>query len=124
MDEYVSFEKEMVKAHHLVAVLEARERHLSDRVLLVVGLLSRQEGRIGGEGEVDTREAVFCLGLDGLCHQMIHSRQQVSLELVQIDVQRPIEAKGRGDRRDNLRDQMVQVGEAGRNDAEVLLQMS
>jgi hypothetical protein len=71
MDEYVSFGKDMVKAHHLVAVLKARERHLSDRVLLVVGLLSRQEGRIGGEGEVDTREAVFCLGLN-LCNQMIH----------------------------------------------------
>jgi hypothetical protein len=72
MNEYVSFGKEIAKAHHLVAVLEARERHLSDRVLLVVGLLSRQEGCIGGEGEVNTREAVFCLRLDGLCHQMIH----------------------------------------------------
>jgi hypothetical protein len=30
MDEYMLFGKEMAKAHHLIAVLEAREHHLND----------------------------------------------------------------------------------------------
>lgn len=46
-----------VALHHLVTSLEARERHVDDRVLLVMGLLGGDDGREGGEGEVDTREA-------------------------------------------------------------------
>jgi hypothetical protein len=41
----------------LVAALEAREGHLSDRVLLVGGLVGRQKWSVCGEREVDTREA-------------------------------------------------------------------
>jgi hypothetical protein len=44
-------------SYHLVAVLEAREGHLSNRVLLVGGLLSRQQRSIGSEREMDTGEA-------------------------------------------------------------------
>jgi hypothetical protein len=42
---------------HLVAALEAREGHFVDRVLLVGGLGSREQGSIGGKREVNTREA-------------------------------------------------------------------
>ena len=40
-------------------------------------------------------------------------RHQVGLELVQVDIQATIETKRRGDARDDLSNQPVQVGEAG-----------
>ena len=46
-------------------------------------------------------------------HTKRHLRNQIRLELVQVDVERPIETERDGDRRDNLSDQPVQVGEAG-----------
>lgn len=41
---------------HLVACLEAREGHISHGVLLMMGLLSGDDGSEGSQGEVDTRE--------------------------------------------------------------------
>ena len=93
-----------VALDHLVAGLEARERHLGDGVLLVVRLVGGEERREAGDGEVDTREG-----------------HQVRLELVEIDVQATIESERSGDRRDDLGDESVQVGEARRGDVEVLL---
>lgn len=45
-----------VTLHHLGARLEARQRHLRNSVLLVGSLVGRDEGREGGEGEVNTGE--------------------------------------------------------------------
>ena len=47
-----------VALYHLVAGFEAGERHINDGVLLVVGLLGRDNGREGGKREVYAREAV------------------------------------------------------------------
>lgn len=44
-----------IALNHLVVGLETRHGHLVDRVRLVEGLFSRDDGRIGGEREVDTR---------------------------------------------------------------------
>ena len=46
-----------VALDHLVAGLEAGERHVDDGVLLVVGLLGRDDRSESGKGEVDTGEA-------------------------------------------------------------------
>ena len=93
-----------VALDHLIPGLEARERHVSDRVLLMVSLLGGDDGSKRSEGEVDTGE-----------------RNKVRLELVQVDVEGTIETEGGGDRRDNLSDQPVEVGEARRRDVEPLL---
>ena len=50
-----------------------------------------------------------------------NSRNQVGLELVQVDVERAVETERSRDRRDDLSDEAVQVGEAGLRNAEVLL---
>lgn len=50
-----------------------------------------------------------------------HVRNKVGLELVQVNVQGAIETEGRGDRGDDLGDEPVQVGEAGRADVQTLL---
>jgi hypothetical protein len=73
-----------VALDHLVVGLEARHGHLLDRVGLVGGLGSRDDGRVRNEREVDARV-----------------RDQVGLELVKIDVERAIEAERRGDRGDD-----------------------
>ena len=49
------------------------------------------------------------------------SRHQVRLELIEIDVQGPVETQRGGDGRDNLSDEPVEVGEARRSDAKPLL---
>ena len=69
-----------VALDHLVVGLEAGHGHLLDRVGLVGGLGGRDNGRIGDEREVDTRVG-----------------DQVGLELVQVDVERAVEAERRGD---------------------------
>jgi len=73
--------------------LESRVGDLGHRELLVVCLLSRDDRGIRGKHEVDTRV-----------------RDQVSLELSDIDVQSTVEAKRSSQRRDDLGDQSVQVG--------------
>ena len=55
----------------------------------------------------------------GVCH--VYVRNQVGLELVQVDVERTIETKRGRDRRDNLSNETVQVSEAGGGDAQSLL---
>lgn len=91
-----------VALDHLVVRLEARDGHLGDRVGLVEGLVGGNDGRVGRQGEVDTGEG-----------------DEVGLELVQVDVERAVEAQRGGDRRDDLGDQAVEVGERGGRDAEV-----
>ena len=62
----------------------------------MVRLFRRNDGRIGGQREVDP----------GV-------RDQVGLELGQIDVEGAVEAKGGGDGGHDLADETVQVGVGG-----------
>ena len=48
-----------------------------------------------------------------------HPRHQVGLELVQIHVERTVETKRRGDRRDDLGDESIQVGVRRSGNAEI-----
>lgn len=73
-----------VALDHLVVGLEARHGHLLDRVGLVGGLGGRDDGRVRNEREVNTRVG-----------------HQVGLELVEVDVERAVEAERRGDRGDD-----------------------
>lgn len=111
-----------VALDHLVVGLEARHGHFLHGVGLVGSLGSRDDGGVGDQREVDARV-----------------RHQVGLELVQIDVQRPVETQGSGDRRDDcsmlardstaqqnrarprrtLSDQTVEVDVVGALEAEV-----
>ena len=84
-----------VALDHLVAGLEAREGHLRDGVLLMVGLVRGEERRERRDREVDTREG-----------------DKVGLELVQVDVQRSVKAERSSDRRHDLSDEPVEVREA------------
>ena len=51
----------------------------------------------------------------------LNSRDQVSLELVQVHVERAVEAKRSCDGRNDLCDEPVEVGEAWRRNVKVLL---
>jgi len=82
--------------------LERAVGDLRHRQLLVLRLLRRDDGRVGRQHEVDAR-----LG------------HQVGLELGHVHVQRAVEAQRRGQRRDDLRDQPVQVGLGRALDVEV-----
>ena len=48
-----------VTFHHLVTSLKAGEGHVGNRVLLMVGLVGGDDRRIGGKGEMNTREAMI-----------------------------------------------------------------
>ena len=48
-------------------------------------------------------------------------RNQVGLELIQINVQGSIKSEGGGDGRDDLSDETVEVSEAGVSNVQVLL---
>jgi len=87
---------------HLVGGLEAGVGDLRDRELLVVSLLGGDDGRVGGEREVDSR----------VWHQ-------VGLELSEIDVEGTVESERGGDRGDDLADESVQVGVSWSLDVEV-----
>merc|ERR1711871_814289 len=76
--------------------LEGGVGDLGDGQLLVVGLLGRDDGGVRGQHEVDA----------GVGHQ-------VGLELGHIDVEGTIKAQRRGQRRDDLGDDAVQVGVGG-----------
>ena len=91
-----------VTLDHLVVGLEAVGGHLSDRVGLVGSLVSGDDGRVGDQREVDTGVG-----------------DQVSLELVQVDVEGTVEAERSSDGGNNLSDQTVQVLVAGTLNAEV-----
>lgn len=69
---------------HLVVGLKAGHGDFLNRIRLVGGLGGGDNGRVGNEREVNTRV-----------------RDQVGLELVQIDVQRAVESERGGDRRHN-----------------------
>jgi hypothetical protein len=49
-----------------------------------------------------------------------NSRNKISLELVQVDIKGAIKAEGRGDGRDDLRNQSVQVCKARLCDVEAI----
>mmetsp|Transcript_985 Transcript_985/g.4183 ORF Transcript_985/g.4183 Transcript_985/m.4183 type:complete len:495 (-) Transcript_985:76-1560(-) len=74
---------------------------LRDGELLVVRLLRGDHGGVGGEHEVDARVG-----------------HQVGLELGDVDVERTVEAEGRGEGRDHLADEAVEVGVGGALDVE------
>lgn len=93
-----------VALDHLITLLEASIGHVQDRVLLVLGLIGGDERRESGKREVDAGE-----------------RDQVGLELVQINVKGASKTEGGGDGRDDLRDETVEVGEARKRYAQVLL---
>merc|ERR1739836_255871 len=78
---------------HLVGWLKASVGDLRDGELLMVGLLGRDDGCIGDQGEVDP----------GVGHQ-------VGLELSQVHVQGSVEPQGGGDGGHDLADQPVEVG--------------
>jgi hypothetical protein len=76
--------------------LESRVGDLSNRELLVVGLLGRDDGSVRGKHKVDTGVG-----------------DQVSLELSNINIKSTIETEGGGQRRDKLGNKSVQVGVSG-----------
>jgi len=82
--------------------LEDRVGDLGDRELLMVGLLGRDDGAEGGDDAVDARVG-----------------HQVGLKLGDVHVKRAIEAERRRQRRDDLRDQALEVGVRGALDVEV-----
>lgn len=73
-----------VTLNHLIVGLEARHGDFLDRVGLMSSLGSRDDRSVGNEREMNAR-----IG------------HQVGLKLVQINVQRAIEAEGRGNGGDN-----------------------
>ena len=81
--------------------LEGRVGDLGHGQLLVVGLLGGNDGSVRGEHEVDARVG-----------------HQVGLELGDIDVEGAVETERRGQRRNNLGDQTVEVGVGGALDVE------
>jgi hypothetical protein len=87
---------------HLVGGLEAGVGDLRDGQLLVVGLLGRDDGSVGDQGEMDAR-----IG------------HQVGLELGQVDVEGAVETQRGGDARHDLANQPVQVGVGGTLDVQV-----
>merc|ERR1711885_12352 len=82
-----------VALDHLVGWLETGVGDLRDSELLMVGLLGRDDGSIGDQGEVDP----------GVGHQ-------VGLELSQVHVQGSVEPQGGSDGGHDLADQPVEVG--------------
>jgi len=82
-----------VALDHLVGRLKAHVGDLGNGQLLMVGLLGRDDGSVGGKHEMDS----------GVGHQ-------VGLELSHIDVQGTIESQRGSQRGDNLSDESVQVG--------------
>jgi hypothetical protein len=85
-----------VALDHLIAGLKAGESHVCDRVLLVVSLLCRYDRRKCRQGEVNTREAASLLSQFAQRGQVTvcYSRDKVSLEFVQVNVERTVESKG------------------------------
>ncbi|WAR06921.1 hypothetical protein MAR_016879 [Mya arenaria] len=81
-----------IALHHLVGRLEAGVGDLSNRQLLVVGFLGRDDWGICGQREVNTWVG-----------------HQVGLELGQVNIESTVEPEGGSDGGDNLTDQPVQV---------------
>merc|ERR1719317_1394491 len=81
-----------ITLHHLVSRLKTSIGDLRHSDLLMVSLLSRDDGSIGHKREVDPRVG-----------------HQVSLELGQVNVQSSIKSKGSSDGRDNLANHAVEI---------------
>jgi hypothetical protein len=58
---------------------------------------------------------------NALANNLEYLRHQVGLKLVQVDIQATVEAERRGDGRDDLSNEPIEVGETGRRNAEVPL---
>merc|ERR1711990_1212309 len=82
-----------VALHHLVGGLEAGVGDLPDSELLVVSLLSGDDGGVGDQGEVDP----------GVGHQ-------VGLELSQINIESSVKSQRGRDGGDDLTNDSVEVG--------------
>lgn len=91
-----------VALHHLIGWLEARVRDFCNRQLFVVSLLSADHRGIGNEREMNTRV-----------------RNQIGLELGQINVKTSIESERGRDGGHNLSDQTIQVGVGWALDVEI-----
>ena len=87
------FEGVLITGAYLVCGLEAGVSDLSNRQLLVIGFLSRDNWSIGHQREVNP----------GVGHQ-------VGLELGQIDVQSTVKSERSGDGGYDLANESVQVG--------------
>lgn len=71
---------------------------------------------------MNAREAIKGLQISiDTCVTLLHSRYQIRLELVQINIERTVEAKRGGNRGDYLGNEPIQIGEAWRGDVQVLL---
>merc|ERR1719317_1691333 len=81
-----------IALHHLVSRLKTSIGDLRHSNLLMVSLLSRDDGSIGHKREVDPRV-----------------RHQVSLELCKVNVQSSIKTKGCSDGKDNLANHTVEI---------------
>lgn len=116
--------KIMALRYHLIPSLEAREGHLRDGVLLVTGFVSREQRRVGSQREMNTRESAIGQNVSKSAYSVGREpdiRNKVGLKLVQVDIQRAVEAERRGDRGHDLRDESVQVREARQRHAEFSL---
>ena len=91
-----------IALNHHASGLEDGVGDLGNGELLMVSLLGRDDGGVGGEHEMDT----------GVGHK-------VGLELGDIDVQSTVETERGGQRGDGLGQQAVQVGVGGALDVEV-----
>ena len=87
---------------HLIGRLEHGRRDVGHAHLLVLRLLRRHDGRIGGERKVNAR-----IG------------HQIGLELGQVDVERAGEAQRGRYRAHNLRYEPIEVGVRGPADAQI-----
>ncbi len=107
--------------YHLVTSLEARVSHLSDRVLLMERLLGRDDRGVRGEREVDAREAdrMERVRDRDMTQQKPNLRNEVSLELIKIDVQGTVKAKAGSNRADDLGNQAVEMLVAGTRNIEI-----
>ena len=111
------------KIYHLGAILETGKGHFCHGVLFVRCLLRGKERGVGGQGEVDTREAIKTRQQTRLQERKVtnNSRDKIGLKLIQVDVEGTIKAERGSDGRDDLRDQSVQVREARLRDIEAML---
>lgn len=91
-----------VAFHHLVGRFKAGVGNFGYGQLFVVGLFGGNDRRVCDQREMDARV-----------------RHQIGLELGQVDVEGTVETQGRGDRRDDLADETVQVGVGRALDVEI-----
>lgn len=74
--------------------------------------INRNQRGVSGQWEVDPRESETGVVGTGVYECKNDIRDKIGLELVQIDVQRSIEAERSSNRGDYLGNQSIQIGEA------------